>query len=178
MSTPCTVIWIDGVNHECQLRDGRKSDLEKHIQAVNSMVAKAHGFNIEEEKEAVLDRWAGIGDAEEVQVDHEQEYVDEDRFTTVTVETVDVSRDGLYKVIPEEEEEDSENPDGLGVGDKTAAAKEAGKGQNGKPRRNKEQYSGVKKKKKKFRYETKAERKITTRKEKLGKRAKADARKK
>ena len=176
MSPSCAVMWIDGVNHVCQLRDGRKSDLEKHIQAIDSMVAKA---NIEEETEAVLDQWAGIGDAEEVQVDHEQEYVDEDRFTTVTVETVDVSRDGLCKVIQEEEEEDSENPDGLGVGDKTAATKEAGKGQNGKPRRNKEQHSGVKKKKKKrFRYETKAERKITIRKEKLGKRVKADARKK
>lgn len=139
------------------------------------MVAKARGFNSEEETDVVLDPWAGIGDVEEVEVDHEEEYVDEDRFTTVTVETVDVSRDGLCKVI--QEEEDSENPDGLGVGDRAAATKEAGKGQNGKPRRNKEQYSGVKKKKKKFRYESKAERKITIRKEKLGKRVKADARK-
>lgn len=137
------------------------------------MVAKALGFDSEEETEVNLEPWGGIGDVAEV--DREEEYVDDDRFTTVTVEAVDVSRDGLCKVI--QEEEDSEPPNDSGVGDipSTKGAREA---QNGRSRRMKEQPGGVKKKKKiKFRYETKAERKITRHKEKSGNKTKASARK-
>ena len=36
----------------------------------------------------------------------EEEYVDDDKLTTVTVEAVDVSRDGLKKVAEDEDEED------------------------------------------------------------------------
>ena len=137
------------------------------------MVAEALGFDSEEEAEdGPLEPWNGIGDRKEV--DHEEEYVDEDRFTTVTVEAVDVSRDGLFKVIQEEVFEESEDLELSNI-PSTNGEKKA---QNRTVRRVKEQPSGFKKKKKKkFRYETKAERKITRHKEKLGNKKQAIARK-
>lgn len=136
------------------------------------MVAQALGFDSEEETKADVEPWSGIGDVEEV--DHEEEYVDEDRFTTVTVEAVDVSRDGLRKVVQEDE---SENPDDLEHGN-TPSTNGVEEAQKGRLRRVKEQPGGVKKKKKKkFRYETKAERQVTRHKERLGNKKQAIARK-
>lgn len=136
------------------------------------MVAEALGFDSEEEAEVNVETWNGIGDVEE-ETDREEEYVDEDRFTTVTVEAVDVSRDGISKAVQEEDVEDSEDPE-IGNRPSTNGVKEA---QDGKSRRAKEKPSGVKKKKKKFRYESKAERKITRHKEKSGNKKQAIARK-
>ena len=138
------------------------------------MVAKSQERDIEEEVDVNLEPWGGIEDA--VPVDCEEEYVDEDRFTTVTVEAVDVSRDGLCKVA--KEDEDSEEPNAPGLGDTTSTTKGTSRAPNGKPGGAKERPGVVRTKKKKFRYETKAERKITRHKEKLGNRTKASARKK
>lgn len=136
------------------------------------MVAEALGFDSDEETKVDVEPLNGIGDVQ-TEVDHKEEYVDDDRFTTVTVEAVDVSRDGLHKVI---QEEDYENPDNAGIGNGTSTngVEEA---QNGRVRRRKEPPGGVKKKKKKFRYETKAERKVTRYKERTGNRKQAIARK-
>lgn len=135
------------------------------------MVAEALGFDSDEETEVNVEPSNGIGDLEE-QVDHEEEYVDDDRFTTVTVEAVDVSRDGLHKIIHEEDSGKSDNAD-LG---NTKSSNEAEEAPNGRVRRRKEPPTGVKKKKK-FRYETKAERKVTRYKERTGNRKQATARK-
>jgi ribosomal RNA-processing protein 17 len=156
-----------------QLRDGRKADLEKHVQAIDSMVAKSHEFGSAGETTVDLEPWAGIEDVE--MVDHEEEYVDEDRFTTVTVEAVNVSRDGLCKVMPDEEGSDDSNNVGL---DNTSTTEGAREVQRGKPRWTKEKPHGVKKKKRKFKYETKEARKVTRRKQRLGKNTKAIARRK
>ena len=168
------VVWIVVVNGIFQLRDGRKTDLEKHIQAVDAMITQASGSDSDGESAIDMEPWGGIGDSEEI--NREEEYVDDDRFTTVTVEAVDISRDGLSKVVFEDEE--SEIPNGLGVGDMARTTKGLEVVQNGKPRQTKQQPGGVKKKKRKFKYETKAERKITRYKEKLGNKTKASARKK
>ena len=136
------------------------------------MVAETLGFDSDEETEVNVTSSNGIRDLEE-QVDHEQEYVDDDRFTTVTVEAVDVSRDGLHKVIHEEDSGNSDNAD-LCNKTSTNGAEEA---QNGRVRQRKEPPTGVKKKKKKFRYETKAERKVTRYKERTGNRKQAIVRK-
>lgn len=121
------------------------------------------------------DHWNGIQD--EPVVDHEDEYTDEGRFTTVTVEAVDVSRDGLRKAIQDgiEEKEDS-GPD-LPNTSPGRASQQGSVGQE-KAKRiwTKEPPSGLKKKKKKFRYESKAERKITRHKERSGNKSKAKAR--
>ncbi|TVY75805.1 hypothetical protein LSUE1_G004766, partial [Lachnellula suecica] len=107
------------------------------------------------------DAWEGIKDDEPViePVDHEAEYVDEDRYTTVTVEAVDISKDGFSKVRGDSEDEDEKEVPLL-------VEKE-------------EKIKKVwpkKAPKKKFRYESKAERKVTRGKQKAGNKAKADAR--
>lgn len=119
-------------------------------------------------------QWEGI--AEDPRVDHEDEYVDDDRFTSVTIEAVDVSKDGLHK-LKQEDEVDSEDASGEKKSD-GRRNNSASQGQE-KPKRiwTKEQPIGPKKTKKKFRYESKAERKVTRHKEKSGNKASARARK-
>lgn len=151
-----------------QLRDGRKADLVKHVQEVNAMLkrpnedAGSQSDSVQGEEE----QWDGI--AEPPTTNHEAEYVDDDRFTTVTVEAVDISREGFHKVA---EEADSEDADGEGDGLKTAEDPRSGEREDqehassGKRKWTKERPGGPKKRKKKFRYESKVERKMTRHKE-------------
>ena len=114
----------------------------------------------------------------EVIFDQEDAYVDDDRFTTVTVEAVDVSKDGLQKVRAErgqdsdasEVEEPEENPIAASVGQVADSGKVKRTWSKDSPR-------GAKKKKKRFRYESKAERKVTRFKERSGNKARAKERK-
>ena len=107
--------------------------------------------------------WNGIEDDEVAPepIDHEEEYIDEDKYTTVTIEAVDVSKEGLQKVVDLEEsdESDKEAPPLI-------TTEEKGKKQWPKKER-----------KKKFRYETKVERKVTRAKQKFGNKSKAEGRK-
>lgn len=129
----------------------------------------------DEEPAGLSEKWNGI--QEEPAIDHETEYIDDDRFTTVTVEAVDVTRDGLHKAIGEAADDEelpsversSETPAGQ-------AGPQKG-GQRLKRVWTKETLKGPKKKKKVFRYESKAERKVTRYKERSGGRAKAKDRK-
>lgn len=104
------------------------------------------------------DEWGGIEDSAPAPtlepVDHEEEYIDEDVYTTVKIEAVSVDRDGLHNKA-ELEAEESEDGEGK-KGDQAAADK---KGRNDLP----------KKKKKKFRYESKLDRQLTNRKNKARK---------
>ena len=109
-------------------------------------------------------------------VDHEDEYVDEDRFTTVTIEAVDVTRDGFLKTVGTDEESRESVTEGeVSVGD--AAGHEQPGSQLRKRVWTKKPPSDPKKRKKKFRYESKAERKVTRYKERSGNKEKAKARK-
>lgn len=142
------------------MREERKKDLEQHVDAVNALVGNTPAS--EQEHESGDEVWGGIEDEREVEVvDHEEEYVDEDRYTTVTVEAVDISKDGLHRVVEGSDSEPTEyvlmKPD-----EKVSQAKKKW------PK---------KEKKKKFRYESKAERKVTRSKQKAGNKAKANARK-
>ena len=102
--------------------------------------------------------WSGIPETPEV--DHEAEYIDEDRYTTVTVEAMDFSRDGLHKA-EEQAERDADSSDG----DKPEAVKISPTKRQGKRNWTKEKPEKEgrtpKKKRKKFRYENKTERKLT-----------------
>ena len=159
------------------------------MEAVNSMMRNAgrvaSDSNEEEEEEekedyeAEEEQWDGIKDNQNPPVDHEDEYMDEDRFTTVTVEAVHISKDGLQKAVQEEEDgsdvadtnrSDMEPPESTASQGRTGSEK-------GKRVWTKEPPSGPRKKRKKFRYESKAERKATRYKEKSGNKAKARARK-
>ncbi|KAH8650895.1 nucleolar protein 12-domain-containing protein [Tricladium varicosporioides] len=144
-----------------QLREERKQELEEHVEAVNKILKEAAGSDAENGGEE--DSWDGIKDDTAIVelVDHEEEYLDEDKYTTVTIEAVDVSKEGLVKIGDESEGED-EAEKRL----KSAVTEE-------KPKK----LWPKKVKKKKFRYETKAERKFTRGKQKAGNKAKADARK-
>ena len=124
-----------------------------------------------------MEKWNGI--AEETNIDHEAEYEDEDRHTTVTIEAVNVTKKGLQKAIAAQGSDEDEIEDGLDTVDVDAADKSIETGTTTKTKRiwTKERPGGPKKKKNKFRYESKAERKATRYKERSGNKAKAKARK-
>ena len=151
--------------------------MEKHVEAVNSML-KEQDDDTSSASEIMVPEaaeWNGI--IEQESVDHENEYVDEDRFTTVTVEAVNVEKDGLHRA-KEEGEDDSDGTDAgrLENGPSEESLRQ-GRPNSGKPKRiwTKELPKGSKKKKK-FHYESKAERKATRYKERSGNKAKAKAR--
>jgi ribosomal RNA-processing protein 17 len=111
------------------------------------------------------DEWNGFDEAPEAPtlepVDHEEEYIDEDLYTTVKVEAVSVDRDGLHnKMELEVAEEDSDEGSAAdNTESKHAKDTTSSKGRKDAP----------KKKKKKFRYETKLVRQMTNKKNKARK---------
>lgn len=90
-------------------------------------------------------------DIPEAPIDMEEEYIDEDKYTTVTVEAVSVDRDGLHKPELEKPSEDA------GHKQEGATAEEDSK------KDAKRKYPA--KKNKKFRYENKFERAVEARKQ-------------
>ena len=151
-----------------------------HVEAVSSMLQKQKRALLESsDEEPLMEAEQGGGIVEDTRVDHEDEYVDEDRYTTVTVKAVDVSRDGLHKTITDykvNQATATEYPD-KGEITKTGTKEWQNTKQENRLRR-KEPPSGPMKRKKKFRYESKAERKVSRYKERSGNKAKAKARKK
>lgn len=152
--------------------------MEKHVKEVNALVKEAAraASEIDEEEEEVDYEDDGQAGVEQVDVleeaskiDHEEEFIDEDLYTTVTVEAVDISKEGLHKVAQEEQEgHDESNKPTAGRPSTRPGAKRVW---------TKERPNGPKKKKKPFRYESKAERKVTRFKERSGNKSKAKARK-
>jgi ribosomal RNA-processing protein 17 len=104
-------------------------------------------------------------------IDQEEEYIDEDKYTTVTVEAMDVSKEGIYNASREDEHESdsADTEEGAPAKKANGTTKRVWTKEKPKPER-------PKKKKKKFRYESRAERKVTRLKEKSGNRKKANAR--
>lgn len=146
------------------MREERKQELEEHVAAVNAILKEVSsvGAGLDGDEEGEV--WVGIAEeedqVEEEVLDREEKYMDEDRWTTVTVEAVDISKEGFKKVRDEDDEE---------VPQLIAAEKDDG---------GKEKKKWPKKeKKKKFRYESKAERKFSRGKQNAGNKARADARK-
>lgn len=156
-------------------------DLAAHVQSVNSMIgADADGGSDEDDVE---EEWGGIEEqpaAVEV-VNREDEYVDEDKYTTVTVEEVGITKDG-FEELAEELSEEEEEGEGEEAGT-TTAANGNGRAEEGTQDKKKRVWTkerpprdGPKKRRKKFRYESKAERKVTKTKEKSRNKAQAKAR--
>lgn len=141
-----------------QLREQRKEDLEQHLAEFNAelrkqnpeMVAADAGEKGEGDDEV---EWGGIdGKASEPieDVEREDEYVDEDKYTTVTVEAMG---------------EDAEVESELRATEK-AITKDRDDAKTSKKRAWKTADGKAKPKKKKFRYESKAERQVTRQKQK------------
>lgn len=117
------------------------------------------------------DEWQGF--EEPPAVDYEAEYIDEDKYTTVTVEEIDSSREGLRKSILGEDS-DEENKAKAEAAAKRRAEEEAEAARLLKKR--KATTDKPKKKKKQFRYESKQDRKLAAAKQRLSKAKKAKAR--
>jgi ribosomal RNA-processing protein 17 len=144
------------------LRDERKADLERHVAEVNALLdppEAVDGDGSDDDGEAA-EEWNGVEDVPPI--DHEAEYIDEDKYTTVTVEALDLSKGGLQKV--EQEGRNQEDDEGTEVvAEEDTESKDAAKPKKRpwtkeKPR---DRTDKPKPKKKKFRYETKSERKFT-----------------
>lgn len=123
--------------------------------------SKVAGLGSDQEEETGDDEeWAGIEDAEETAapapelqpVDHEEEYIDEDLYTTVKIEAVSIDRDGLHNKA--ELEDDAE--------DEVAAEKRRKAEAEAKAKKPKRDHPT--KKKRKFKYESKFDRQATNRK--------------
>lgn len=122
---------------------------------VNKMLeeSRAAGAEAQEEDSEEAEAWEGFPDRPDLDmVDHEEEYIDEDRYTTVTVESVNVSRDGFEKPVIHQDDEDDETK----LEEEPKAAPTDGK--EARP---------PKAKKKKFRYENKMDRKLTDSRQRL-----------
>ena len=114
-------------------------------------------------------------------MNREDEFIDDDRYTTVTVEAVDVTRHGLEKLQSDSDNTAPNDGEGTNEGSATEALDGVEKAapQSAKKTKRvwtKENPATAKKKRKKFRYESKAERKLTRFKQKSGNRAKAQKR--
>ncbi|PSS02392.1 nucleolar protein 12-domain-containing protein [Coniella lustricola] len=152
-----------------QIRDERKQAVEDHVKNIEDMLKKSQvaGLGSDEEAGSGSDEeeWTGIEDAAPSAptaptlepVDHEEEYIDEDIYTTVKVEAVSIDRDGLHNKA-ELEAEDGDDGD-------EAASKKSRSAEEDKKKAKKE----YPKKKKKFRYESKFDRQKTNRKNKAKK---------
>ncbi|ESZ94596.1 hypothetical protein SBOR_5007 [Sclerotinia borealis F-4128] len=146
-----------------QLREERTTELNEHVKAVNALLE-----DVEERFDGGDgDEWGGIEDeveeekVEEDVVDHEEEYIDEDKYTTVTVEGIEISKEGITKTADADDSDDGiEEAHG-----KVTKEEETGK-----------KVWPKKVKKKKFTYETKAERKLTRQKQKSSGKKAAEAR--
>ncbi|CAI7678841.1 unnamed protein product [Penicillium pancosmium] len=151
--------------HQRQLK--RLKEMDKELdREVNGETSDANPDDDSDDEE-----WGGI--EEPPAVDYEAEYIDEDKYTTVTVEEMDPSREGLRKAVREDdsdaEEEKKEYP--------AEAAEE--KADEKKPKKGKKYGADRPKKvnkKRSFRYESKADRKMNHAKQRASKSKKADAR--
>ncbi|KAF9881299.1 nucleolar protein 12 [Colletotrichum karsti] len=149
-----------------QIKEERQKEVEEHVKAVNAMLEEAQAADSENDQEIQggdFEEWDGIEDQAQAQeqtdiVDYEDEYVDEDRYTTVKVEAIAVTRDGLEKLHKDSDDEaDSEDEKKYEPAeDATAAKKKTYKERPKKP---------------KFRYESKLERSLGSRKAKAKKKA-------
>lgn len=137
--------------------------MEEHVQAVNKMLREAQSANPDDDQEIQaeeFEEWNGIeDDGNNDRVDYEDEYIDEDRHTSVKVEAVAVSRDGLEKIYDSDdvgEENDEKQVPAPAANDETS---------------NKPKKEWPKKKKQKFRYEQKFDRQNEARRQKAKKMA-------
>ncbi|RFU73459.1 nucleolar 12 [Trichoderma arundinaceum] len=134
-----------------QLREERMREVEEHVEHVNRLLRESGAIEDDTAEQSQSDEetndgeWDGFPDRPNLDiVDHEEEYIDEDRYTTVTVESVSISRDGLER--PEKlQDKTEEDQDG---------EKEKAEEKPTEPAR-------PKKKKQKFRYESKMERQLS-----------------
>ncbi|KAL4908137.1 nucleolar protein 12-domain-containing protein [Aspergillus multicolor] len=153
-----------------RMREERNAEFERALMEHKKQLKRLRQANESGDEagstssEAEEDEWDGF--EEPPAVDYEAEYIDEDKYTTVTVEEMDPSKEGLLQ--PDDDSSD-ERPKERSELSEDAKSTE-------KPKAKKQQDNKLKKKKKKFRYESKDERKVTRMKERMANHRKAKAR--
>ncbi|KAL3478221.1 nucleolar protein 12-domain-containing protein [Aspergillus californicus] len=153
-----------------KLREERKVDFERAVEEHKRQLKRLQEENeIDGDSENASsdndeDEWDGI--PEPPAVDYEAEYIDEDKYTTVTVEEMDPSREGLLYSNDSSDEQPAKRAD---PSEDEISKKQPEKAKNHSDNK-------LKKKKKKFRYESKQERKVTRMKERSSNSKKAKAR--
>ena len=153
-----------------QMREDRQKQLQEHIEKVNSMLSNTNATEDSSEEDVgegsntfSEEAWEGFEEA--LEVNRVDEYIDEDKYATVTVESVDVSKDGLRVTTGEADGED-------GIQTSTEEKKLSSNSTSNTITQKKRGWTEEKpmvhksKKKKKFRYESVAERKAAREKQK------------
>ena len=138
------------------MREERRKELEEHVAAVNALLANANTDYDTFKEDGDDGEWGGISDEVDAApvdpIDHEEEYIDEDKYTTVTIEEVDVDKDGIHTLAEEER---------AALAAKKRAEAAAKKAEEERANKEKQRKVWPKKEKKKpFRYESKIERKL------------------
>ncbi|KAJ5628221.1 hypothetical protein N7490_010449 [Penicillium lividum] len=150
-----------------QLREERAADMkrvmEEHKAALKRMKAEFSDNSESDADQESEEEWEGI--EEPPAVDYEAEYIDEDKYTTVTVEEMDTSRDALRQSAKGEDSEEEEQ--------KPTKQPEPEANSDKKVRKYTQK---PKQKKKQFRYESKGDRKIAASKQRSSNSKKAKAR--
>lgn len=140
------------------MRDQRKVDLERHVAEVNDLLRKANKDSDDESSGAEdEEEWGGIASPPRPSIDGVDEYVDEDKYTTVTIEAMDDAK-AFAKDSDDEEQTTVVKQDAEKDGEVVKKKMVWSKGKKVDPK--------SKPKKKKFRYESKGERKETRNKQK------------
>ncbi|KAE8152554.1 nucleolar protein 12-domain-containing protein [Aspergillus avenaceus] len=155
-----------------KIREEREADfkraLEEHERQLKRLREEEDGEQSGSGSESDEDNEEWEGFEEPPAVDYEAEYIDEDKYTTVTVEEMDASREGLLKSQAEISDEDEEG---------TTRKPEAGtRSEAVEKTKKKASNDKIKKKKKKFRYESKEDRKLNRARERASNHRKAQAR--
>lgn len=150
-----------------QIREQRAAEIEQALNESKRMLEQIRGDVSSQESGSDSDSEEWQGFEEPAPVDYKEEYIDEDKYTTVTVEEMGLSKDELHQQDKSSDDEEK---------DKTKKEEEAPK-KSKAPKKYGSKSGAPKKKKKQFRYESKEERKITRRKERTGSKKKASARK-
>jgi ribosomal RNA-processing protein 17 len=150
-----------------QIREQRAAEIEQALNESKRMLEQMRGDASSQESGSDSDSEEWQGFEEPAPVDYEEEYIDEDKYTTVTVEEMGISKDVLHKQEDKsfDDDDDKKHKEREEAPQKPKAVKKYGS-KSGAP----------KKKKKQFRYESKEERKVTRRKERTGGKKKASAR--
>ena len=149
-----------------KIREERKQELQERVKIVDAymqpaVISTSKGVAAESEDSSEDDEVERPALVEE-KVDHEAEYVDEDKYTSVVVEEVAVDRDGFVQAngAGEAQSDESESANKA----ERPKVKVPSPRKDGKRRwtieKPKHAASKTKVKPKKFRYESKAERKI------------------
>ncbi|KAI9840808.1 MAG: hypothetical protein M1837_001281 [Sclerophora amabilis] len=161
-----------------KLRESRKEEAANHVEAVNSILRRAEGMDAGTDGSASdSEVWNGFQDTlGNTSINHEDEYTDEDRHTTVVVETIDVSKDGLQPTNDQSSSAEGDDDDAITHKVDSTGSVKQGKDSASNPKRVWTKEKPKKLKSKKFRYESKADRKTTRAKERSGSKAKAKAR--